>query len=137
MSRPRALCLSLLLLLCMNPSSAEVYCSRFNVLLNVDGNGKTISLTLDTDLPNDTRLIVTVGRDYEEHNNTEEYSHNYFSAIKERVGDWREPHQIKVDSGKWKREMETEMESWAKLGIWNGMKAISGNQWCPMFLTLT
>ena len=67
-------------------AGADVVCDKFDFRSKVSGS--TLELSLDTDLPDDTVLFVTVSRLYFEKGDSEECVHNYFSE-KSTVGEWR------------------------------------------------
>jgi hypothetical protein len=102
---------------------AGVQCDLFDVFVRASGD--SLTMQIDTDLPDDTRLIVTVSRCYWETDNDETYSHDYFSGIDERVGEWRISHTILVDDQRWSSGLQAKIDQCASLDIWAGLAAIS------------
>lgn len=70
-----------------------VVCDRFNVIATLEND--TVRFRLDTDLPDDTGIAVSVSRVYYEKGNTSAYSREYLSE-KSTVGEWRQPRSISV-----------------------------------------
>ena len=65
---------------------AGVVCNTFEMKYKV--SGKTLELSLDTDLPDNSVLMVSVSRSYREAGTSTRYSHDYFSE-RSTVGKWR------------------------------------------------
>lgn len=118
--------LALLLILAVtfitNTVNAQVVCNKFKLVTKVTGS--TLDLSLDTDLPDNTVVMVSVSRSYLEKGNTATYSADYFSE-KSTVGKWKSKHRISVDSGKWKSALREKQEKMSRLGLGFDVASIS------------
>lgn len=94
------------------PSS--VTCNRFRVVKALRGDSLTLSL--DTDLPDFTVVMATVSRSYFEKGSAEEYPLDYLSE-RSTVGEWRKPRQISVTHDKFKTDLAERQRSTALAGI--------------------
>ena len=76
-----------------------------------------ITLAIDTTLPNNAEVSVSVRRLYEATmgGKTDTYSHEYFEE-KGQVSQWRVLRNIPTDDAKWKRELKAEQDKLALLG---------------------
>jgi len=93
-----------------------VTCDTFELVTNIQGS--MLELSLDTDLPDDTVISITVDRSYWKQGNTEEQSRRYFSQ-ESTVGDWRSTHKIDIAAAGWKsdlKDFQTKMAD-AKVGF--------------------
>jgi hypothetical protein len=93
-----------------------VTCDTFELVTNIQG--AKLELSLDTDLPDDTVISITVDRSYWKQGNTEEQFRRYFSQ-ESTVGEWRSTHKIDIDAVGWKRDLQdfqTKMAN-AKVGF--------------------
>ena len=84
-------------------ASESLVCDRFELITAI--SGETMQLSLETDLPDDTIIMVSVDRSYWEEGNTEEYSRPYFEQ-KSTVGEWRRVHAIDIGSERWKKNLK-------------------------------
>ena len=84
-------------------SAESVICDTFELTTNI--RGSLLELSLDTDLPDDTVISITVDRSYWEQGNTEEYSRRYFDR-ESTVGEWRSTHEIDIGPAGWKRNLK-------------------------------
>lgn len=84
-------------------SKEPLICDQFELVTAI--SGETLQLSLNTDLPDDTIISITVDRSYWEQGNTEEYSRSYFEQ-KSTVGEWRRVHEIDISSELWKRNLK-------------------------------
>ena len=108
--------ISALLMFTTLASGAPLICDRFEIVTKISGS--TLEVSLETDLPDDTRISITVGRSYWEKGSSEEYSRPYFEQ-KSTVGEWRRAHEIDIGSARWNKnlkEFQTEMSK-ATLGF--------------------
>ena len=69
-------------------ATGNVVCNRFEALAKRTGD--TLTLSLDTDLPDFTDVMVSVSRAYYKRGSSVEYPLDYFQE-KSSVGKWREP----------------------------------------------
>lgn len=77
--------------------------------------GDTLTLVLDTDLPDDAHLMVGIHRIYNERGSTKNYVNDYYSR-KSSIGAWRRPRQIVLDAGQWHRALDEKRRIMAAAG---------------------
>ena len=104
------------------PVHAQVVCNKFRLLTNVEGS--TLVLSVDTDLPDSTVVMVSVSRSYLEKGNPAKYSVNYFSE-KSTVRKWKSKHRISIASEKWKTALRTKQEKLSRIGLGFDVASIS------------
>ena len=75
-----------------------IVCDRFELRWELDG--EDLLLAIDTDLPDEGELSVSVSRSYYEVGNDDEYARGYLSVF-EPVSRWREPRRIPLDADAW------------------------------------
>ena len=103
-------------------ADAQVVCNKFKLVTKVKGS--TLDLSVDTDLPDNTVLMVSVSRSYLEKGNQSAYSVDYFSE-KSTVGKWESKHRISIASEKWKSALRAEQEKMSRLGLGFDVASIS------------
>lgn len=99
----RLVTISALLMFTISASAAPLICDRFELVTNISSS--TLELSLETDLPDDTKISITVDRSYWEKGSSEEYSRPYFEQ-KSTVGEWRRTHEIDIGSARWNKNLE-------------------------------
>lgn len=78
--------------------------------------GSDLLLHIDTDLPDEGELSVSVRRTYFEKEAPDTaYSRDYFSEF-EPVSAWRAPRRISLDPDAWKADLRAHQDEMAKLG---------------------
>ena len=80
----------------------EVVSDRFELQWELDG--EDLLLAIDTDLPDEGELSVSVQRSYYQVGDDNAYSRNYLSVF-EPVSRWREPRRIPLDSEAWRADL--------------------------------
>ena len=75
---------------------------RFELRHEVDGGD--LLLAVDTDLPDEGELSVSVSRSYYEVRSDVEDSREYFSVL-EPVSRWRDPRRIPLDANAWRADL--------------------------------
>jgi len=103
-------------------AGAQVICNKFKLFTKVKGS--IIDLSVDTDLPDNTVVMISVSRSYMEKDNPSMYSVDYFSE-KSTVGKWKSKHRIFVDSEKWKSALRAKQEEMSRLGLGFDVASIS------------
>ncbi len=108
----------------------KIVCNRFNLISSV--NGSTLSLALDTDLPDSTVVMVSVDRSYWETDNPEtEYAIDYLSegvySTRSTVAQWRATHDISIADDLWQSHLRAHQAKTAKLGFGFDVSSISKN----------
>lgn len=83
--------------------------------LNCELEGNTLTISIDTDLPDPTEVIVSVHRVYFEVGNNEAYSRDYFSENSQTIQAWREARKFILDNEKWKAELSEFQSKMAKI----------------------
>jgi hypothetical protein len=121
-------------------ASAQVVCNEFKLVIKVTNS--TLELSVNTDLPDNTVVMVGVSRSYWERGNSDEYSVDYFSE-KSTIGKWKLRQRISIDSEKWKTALRTKQEKMSRIGLGFDVASISDkitvsmvvpiNQTDPMF----
>jgi hypothetical protein len=100
----------------------QVVCNKFNLLTKI--KGATLDLSVDTDLPDNTVVMVTVSRSYLEKGNQNTYSVDYFSE-KGTIEKWKSEQKISIDNGKWISLLKKKQEKMSRLGISFDVASIS------------
>ena len=90
-----------------------IVCDRFELRWELDGTD--LLLAIDTDLPDEGELSVSVGRTYYEVGSDNAYARDYFSEF-EPVSRWREPRRIALDADAWKADLTAHQNQMAGLG---------------------
>jgi len=103
-------------------ADAQVVCNIFKLVSKVKGS--TLYLSVDTDLPDNTVVMVSVSRSYLEKDNLATYSVDYFSE-RSTIGRWRSKYKISVDSEKWKSALRAKQEKMSRLGLGFDVASIS------------
>ena len=101
---------------------AGVVCNTFEMKYKV--SGKTLELSLDTDLPDNSVLMVSVSRSYREAGTSTRYSHDYFSE-RSTVGKWRRTQKISIDSDEWTASFRQKQKELSRVGLGFEVASIS------------
>ena len=102
---------------------ADVSCSEFDVVMEI--KDEKVVLHVESDLPNDTRVMIGVKRGYKENGNASDCTLDYYSAINERLGDWRISHEIPIRHFEWMQALQKKIDELAALDMWEGLDIIS------------
>ena len=97
----------------LSPDGQGIVCDRFELRWEFDGTD--LLLAIDTDLPDEGELSVSVSRTYYEAGSDDAYSRDYFSEF-EPVSRWREPRRIALDADAWKADLTAHQNRMAALG---------------------
>ena len=100
----------------------QIFCDKFD--LNIKLKNSTLTLSVATDLPDDTVIMVSVSRSYFEGGNDTEYSRDYFSE-KSFVGKWKSSHEIYLSNKKWKSELQNHRKKMSRIGLGFDIAAVS------------
>ena len=95
-------------------TETQIVCDEFELVTKVTGS--TLDLSIDTDLPDNTVVMVSVSRSYWEKDNSAAYSVDYFSE-KSIIGKWKSKHRIPIASEKWKSALRAKQEEMSRLGL--------------------
>lgn len=106
----RTFLLFFLILFISFPTYSQVTANVFDVKTSLENSDLAISI--DTDLPNDTELMISVARSYWEEGSSTEYSINYFSE-KSTVQKWKSKQSITINNKKWESDLNDKQEKLA------------------------
>ncbi len=93
---------------------AGVVADRFELVWNVEDDG-LLTLRIDSDLPDETDVLVSVGRGYFEKGSDNRYS-RYYYAESEFLSSWRTPRRVTLDAEAWKADLRAHQDRMASLG---------------------
>jgi len=85
----------------------KINCDTFEIF--ADLKGSFLNLSLKTDLPAETQIIVAIDRFYFEKDNNKSQSVEYFSE-KSTVANYQAPHSISVDHKEWFAKLSAHIE---------------------------
>ena len=91
---------------------AGIVCDQFELRWELDG--EDLLLAIDTDLPDEGELSVSVSRSYYEVGNDAEYARDYLSVF-EPVSRWREPRRIPLDADAWRADLAAHQSRMAEI----------------------
>jgi hypothetical protein len=100
----------------------QVVCNRFELVTEVTDS--TLGLSVDTDLPESTIVMVGVSRSYLEKGSPDQYSVDYLSESS-TVGKWKSKHRISIASDKWKAALRAKQEKLSRIGLGFDVASIS------------
>lgn len=100
----------------------KIVCNRF--VLKTTENGSTVNLVLETDLPGDAIVMVSVSRSYWEKGSPEEYRVEYLSE-RSTVGNWITAHKISIADELWNSKLLAKQKEMASLGLGFDVASIS------------
>jgi hypothetical protein len=95
-------------------TETQIVCDKFELVTKVTGS--TLDFSIDTDLPDNAVVMVSVSRSYLEKGNPATYSLDYFSE-KSTIGKWKSKHSISIASEKWKTALRAKQEEMSRLGL--------------------
>lgn len=79
-------------------------------------DARALTVGLDTDLGDSTKIMVSVSRSYIDATDDSEHVIDYFSEPG-TVGDWREPRTIAISEVDWRQRLEEQQTRMAGLGL--------------------
>ncbi len=91
---------------------AGIVCDRFELRWELDGDD--LMLAIDTDLPDEGELSVSVSRSYYEVGNDAEYARDYMSVL-EPVSRWRQSRRIPLDADAWRADLAAHQSRMAEI----------------------
>ena len=94
------------------PEPSGVVCDRFELQYELDGGD--LLLAVETDLPDEAELSVSVSRSYYEVGNDAEYARDYLS-VTEPVSRWRDQRRIPLDADAWRSDLAAHQTRMAEL----------------------
>jgi hypothetical protein len=90
-------------------SPEKIVCDKFNLKVTIDE--QLLKVSVDTDLPDDTELMVSVYRLLNIAYDQEEFSVDYFNE-RGTVGQWRGGKTVVLDNYKWLLRLEDLKARW-------------------------
>jgi hypothetical protein len=97
-----------------SPIPEKIVCDKFNVRATLDG--QLLKVSVDTDLPDDTQLVVSVYRLLNIAYDQEEFSVYYFNESG-TVGQWRDGESVVLDNYKLLLQLEDLKARWRILEV--------------------
>ena len=91
----------------------RVVANKFEIKFHITGT--KLRLSIETDLPDDTDVMVGVSRVYTEVGSSARYGVDYFSE-KSKIGKWRREHTVEIDNERWKRTLQERQRLLARAG---------------------
>lgn len=110
----RLIILSLLLLFSFSQIFSQVKCDVFNLITKIESDN--LSISLDTDLPDNTVLLLSVYREYWGKNKSDENGVYYYDE-ETTVKEWRNTHKISIDQIKWIEDLQKKQKQLASIGV--------------------
>ena len=107
------------------PEPSGVVSDRFELRHEVDGGD--LLLAVDTDLPDEGELSVSVSRSYYEVRSDVEYSREYFSVL-EPVSRWRDPRRIPLDANTWRADLAAHQAEIAEIAALERVAGVPAEQ---------
>lgn len=96
-----------------------IRCDQFDVSAQFDGAGvggsKRVRVSIRTDLPDDTEVMVSIDRSFVNSADNEEYAIAYLDE-KSTVGQWRGGRTVELDQAKWQAKLNDKRETFRKIG---------------------
>ena len=93
----------------------KIHCEKFELMQTIEGD--VLNLSLNTDLPDFTDIMVSVSRSYKEKGDDEStYSIDYLSE-KSTVKKWRSQQEISISDKVFKDKLQKKMNEMSKLGM--------------------
>ncbi len=77
-------------------------------------DGSNLLLSVDTDLPDESEVIVRVNRLYYESGSPTAYGRDYFTESSV-ISRWREPRQISIDDDAWRADLKSHQDEMARI----------------------
>jgi len=103
-------------------TETPIVCDKFVLVTKVTGS--TLDLSIDTDLPDNTVVMVSVSRSYWEPDNVGEYSIDYFSE-KSTIEKWKSEHSISIASEVWNTALRALQDKMSGFGLGFDVASIS------------
>lgn len=94
-------------------STGGVVADLFELRWELEGN-QTLVLAIETDLPEDAEVLVSVTRTYQAVGDPETYGQEYYSE-RETVRHWQQPRRIALDAERWKHDLREHQDMLASI----------------------
>ena len=102
----------------------QVVCDSFTIKSQVEEANLTFHL--DTDLPEDTTVMVSVSRGYQQKGEDSNFSLDYYSA-KSTVRGLKIPKTIELDNSKWSKDLDAKNLELSRIGLEFQVSTVSNN----------
>lgn len=100
-------------------TSDGIRCDQFELRAEFEPNGtdtlRRLRVSIETDLPDNTNLMVSVRRTFRKSASGDEYSIDYLDE-KSTVAAWRESKVIELDQSKWQAKLDERRSTLQRLG---------------------
>ena len=94
-------------------SGGGVVADQFEIRQSLSGDA--LMLSVETDLPDETEVVVSVARGYRQSGDTTAYSHAYFEESG-TVGEWRTTRRVVLDEHRWRNGLTEKQRLLARAG---------------------
>ncbi|MBN1361704.1 MAG: hypothetical protein JW993_13995 [Sedimentisphaerales bacterium] len=94
-------------------TGTQIVCDKFELVTKVTDS--TLDLSVDTDLPDNAVVMVSVSRSYLKTGDSAAYSENYFSE-RGTIGKWKSEHRISIADEAWKTALSARQELVSRFG---------------------
>lgn len=102
-----------------------VRCDQFEIAAEFQststGSVRRVEVSIKTDLPENTQLMVSIGRSFRNSVDNEEYLIDYLEE-RSTVSRWRAGKVVELDQAKWQEELDDKRATFRKLGQKFSMK---------------
>jgi len=95
-------------------SNKKITYEHFNIVYSLEN--QTLRFSLNTDLPDNIDISVTVSRSYWEKGNTSEYSIDYLFE-QSKIVEWEKEHEVLIDNTKWKTDLAKKQKEMSQAGL--------------------
>lgn len=102
----------------------KLICDTFDIIYDTDVN--SVNISLQTDLPDATEIMVSVSRTYWWKGVKDAYSIDYYS-IKSTVGKFRTTQNIMLKKAKWDKELKSQIDFAVAANRPSQVSRVSGN----------
>ena len=100
----------------------QITCNKFDI--NYKLVGSKLSLSLNTDLPNNTDLMISVSRVYWKSGNPAAYDWDYYSS-ESTVQKWKENHTIIINNSDWISKLKKRQRELISGGIGSAIAKVN------------
>ncbi|NQV19312.1 MAG: hypothetical protein HQ534_12320 [Armatimonadetes bacterium] len=94
------LCLIFICISCLK----KITCDKFNLHTSLQDN--TLYISIESDLPDYTNIIVSISRSYWQKGETDEYSSIKYFTEKSNLKKWKNTKKILLDNTRWKAKLK-------------------------------
>ncbi|MEM9469365.1 MAG: type VI secretion system-associated protein TagO [Pseudomonadota bacterium] len=106
---------AVIMLMITSPVHAQIKADKFDV--KTDLNGQTLTVTLDTDLPDNTKVMFSVSRVYYEKGDSKTAYTREYTNQKMTVIDWKTPQTVILDNAVWQADLKAHQDKMVPMGL--------------------